>query len=206
MPRGPRRRLGRLRRMTRTGWVRGMPRSRRLDPVRGGQHRRRKTREPQLPARASRPRLSCLPPHGRHCLCTMYAAARVRVSDYLRLMDASGRTWAVWRWVGPRHKCGHSTAWTRQVEASRKGRPANRQACGHASAARARNFWLVQPFSMNGPTDVPGADDLVVPCTRVGPPRTPFAGGPVRAAGASGARVTHDSVGRFADLATDITK
>jgi hypothetical protein len=61
-------------------------------------------------------------------------------------------------------------------------------------------------FSMNGPTDGPGADDLVAPCTSVGPPRTPFAGGPVRTAGASGARVTHDSVGRFGDLATDIDK
>jgi hypothetical protein len=87
----PRRRLGRLRRMTRTGWVRRMTRIRRLDPVRGGQHRRRKTREPQLPARASRPRLSCLPPRGRHCLCTINAAAPVRVSDYLRWMQAAER-------------------------------------------------------------------------------------------------------------------
>ena len=44
----------------------------------------------------------------------------------------------------------------------------------------------------------------MAPGTRVGPPRTPFAGGPLRAAGASGARVTHDSAGAVADLATDI--
>jgi hypothetical protein len=60
-------------------------------PVRGGQHRRRKTREPQLPARASRPRLSCLPPRGPHCLYTINAAAPVRVSDYLRWMQAAER-------------------------------------------------------------------------------------------------------------------
>ena len=57
-----------------------------------------------------------------------------------------------------------------------------------------RNFWLVQPFSMNGATRwVRGRMTPVVPGIRVGPPRTPSAGGPVRAAGASGARVTHDS-------------
>ena len=261
----PRRRLGRLRRMTRTGWVRRVTRIRRLDPVRGGQHRRRKTREPQLPARASRPRLSCLPPRGRHCLYTINAAAPVRVSDYLRRMPAAerGRP-ARWRrslaarcptaaegWGDPSWRlrlgeageftaagpaapvlaagsdpgcqrlqsaAGGSAGSARDTSAGTRppAPPKSRRAAGAPmpiaspaatlSAARERNFWLVQPFSMNGPTDGPGADDLVAPCTRVGPPRTPFAGGPVRTAGASGARVTHDSVGRFGDLATDIDK
>jgi hypothetical protein len=51
---------------------------------------------------------------------------------------------------------------------------------------------------MNGAADGPGADDSGGAVHKVGPPRTPFAGGPVRAAGASGARVTHESerVGR----------
>jgi hypothetical protein len=48
-----------------------------------------------------------------------------------------------------------------EVEASRKRAHANRQPCGLGtlSPARERNFWLVQPFSMNGATVGPGADD-----------------------------------------------
>lgn len=46
----------------------------------------------------------------------------------------------------------------------------------------------------------------VAPEIRVGPPRTPFAGGPVRTAGASGAQVTHHSAGAVATPATDIDK
>jgi len=58
---------------------------------------------------------------------------------------------------------------------------------------------------MNGATaGIRGRMTPVAPGIRVGPPRTPFAGGPVRTAGASGARVTHDSAGAVAVLATDI--
>lgn len=74
------------------------------------------------------------------------------------------------------------------------------------SPARERNFWLVQPFSINGATDGPGADDSGGAGHKGWPPAAPSAGGPVRAAGASSARVIHDSdrlrrpedaVGRF---------
>ena len=61
------------------------------------------------------------------------------------------------------------------------------------SRARERNFWLVHPFSINGATDGPGADDSGGAGHKVWPPAAPSAGGPVRAAGASGARVVHDS-------------
>lgn len=57
---------------------------------------------------------------------------------------------------------------------------------------------------MNDATDGPGPMAPVAPGIRVGPPQTPFAGGPVRTAGASGAQMTHDSAGAVADLATDI--
>ena len=61
------------------------------------------------------------------------------------------------------------------------------------SSARKRNFWLVRPFSINGATDGPGADDSGGAGHKGWPPAAPSAGGPVHAAGASGARVTHDS-------------
>ena len=46
---------------------------------------------------------------------------------------------------------------------------------------------------MNGATDGPGADDSGGAGHKGWPPAVPSAGGPVRAAGASGARVVHDS-------------
>ena len=54
---------------------------------------------------------------------------------------------------------------------------------------------------MNGATDGPGADDSGGAGHKGWPPAAPSAGGPVRAAGASGARVIHDSdrLGRLED-------
>ena len=61
------------------------------------------------------------------------------------------------------------------------------------SPARERNFWLAPPFSISGATDGPGADDSGGAGHKGWPPAAPSAGGPVRAAGASSARMVHDS-------------
>ena len=168
-----RRRLGRLRRMTRI---------RRFDPVRGGQHRRRTTREQQLPERASQPRLSCLPPRGRHCLYTINAAAPVRVSDYLRWMQAAerGRSWRLrvgeageftvagpaapvlaagadlgCQWVDSAARVVAPGRPATQVRALDRLRPKSRRAARAplpiaslrpSFQQRERNFWLAQPF------------------------------------------------------------
>ena len=62
-----------------------------------------------------------------------------------------------------------------------------------ALPAGKRNFRLAEALSVDGAADVPGADDSGGTIYRVGPPRSPSAGGSVRAAGASDARVTDDS-------------